>query len=222
MSIVGKNIQILRMKKRMSQNDLAKKISVSFQDISDYESGKSEPDIDTLVKIADILETDANTLIYGIPDETSIRTKRRQILLLLIVLLFLGVILSRLSYGFQISRGTRLNAAPLLFLHPLILPCYFTLTGWTVMQAAGYFLHARPLSGRFCRIVHILLCNLMGIYCILVLLADIILLGFYTPWVNAAAGIFTAAVLPNIPLIFFILGIALWITKSSFRSSPLP
>ena len=96
MSIVGKNIQILRTKKRISQNDLAKKISVSFQDISDYESGKSEPGIDTLVKIADILETDVNTLIYGIPDETRIKTKRRQILLLLIVLLFLGVILSRL------------------------------------------------------------------------------------------------------------------------------
>ena len=56
MSIVGKNIQILRTQKRISQYDLAKKISVSFQDISDYESGKSEPDIDTLVKIADILE----------------------------------------------------------------------------------------------------------------------------------------------------------------------
>ncbi len=222
MSSIGKNIQILRMKKRMSQNDLAKKISVSFQDISDFESGKSEPGIDTLVKIADILDTDANTLIYGIPDETNIKTKRAQILFLLIVLLFLGTFLSRLPYSLQISDGTRLDATPLLFLYPLVLPCYFTLTGWIIMQAASYFLHARPLSGRFCRIVHILLCNLLGLYCILVLLADIILLGFYAPWVNAAAGIFAVAVLPNIPPIFFILGVALWITKSSFRSSPLP
>lgn len=67
MARVGRNIQILRNRKKMTQNDLAEKIFVSRQTISNYENGKSNPDIEMLLRIAEVLECDANTLIYGIP-----------------------------------------------------------------------------------------------------------------------------------------------------------
>ena len=67
MANVGKNIRILRTKKGMTQDELAEKLFVSRQTVSNYENGKSNPDIDMLMKIAEVLDADANALIYGIP-----------------------------------------------------------------------------------------------------------------------------------------------------------
>ena len=65
MANVGKNIKALRISKAMTQDELAEKLFVSRQTVSNYENGKSNPDIDILVKIANVLETDVNTLICG-------------------------------------------------------------------------------------------------------------------------------------------------------------
>ena len=61
---IGKNIKRLRIEKNMKQEEVAEKLFVSRQTISNYENGKSRPDVDMIVKIAEILETDVNTLVY--------------------------------------------------------------------------------------------------------------------------------------------------------------
>ena len=53
MANVGKNIRRLRNEKRMTQDELAEKLFVSRQTISNYETGKSNPNIDMLLKIAE-------------------------------------------------------------------------------------------------------------------------------------------------------------------------
>lgn len=73
MANVGKNIRILRTRKKMTQDALAEKLFVSNQTVSNYETGKTRPDIDTLVKIADIMEVDVNVLIHGMPSQENTR-----------------------------------------------------------------------------------------------------------------------------------------------------
>lgn len=76
MANVGKNIRILRTRKKMTQDALAEKLFVSRQTVSNYETGKTRPDIDTLVKIADIMEVDVNVLIHGMPSQENTRNAR--------------------------------------------------------------------------------------------------------------------------------------------------
>ena len=56
MADVGKNIRKFRTKRHMTQDDLAERLFVSRQTVSNYETGKSNPDLDTLLKIAEVLE----------------------------------------------------------------------------------------------------------------------------------------------------------------------
>lgn len=65
MAKVGKNIRVQRTKQGISQETLAEQLYVSRQTVSNYETGKSYPDIDMLVKIAEVLKVDISVLIYG-------------------------------------------------------------------------------------------------------------------------------------------------------------
>ena len=49
---IGKNIRELRVKKNMTQDALAESLFVTRQTVSNYETGKSRPDVDMLVKIS--------------------------------------------------------------------------------------------------------------------------------------------------------------------------
>ena len=64
---IGKNIRDLRQQKEMTQEELAEKLFVTRQTISNYEQGKTRPDIDMLVKLAEALDEDVKILLYGIP-----------------------------------------------------------------------------------------------------------------------------------------------------------
>ena len=65
MSRIGKNIKKARAEKGYTQEQLAQKLSVTRNTISNYETGHSNPDIEMLQMLAEALETDPNTLIYG-------------------------------------------------------------------------------------------------------------------------------------------------------------
>ena len=53
----------LRLNKSLSQSEMAKKINLTQQTYSDYERGKTNPDIETLITIANILETTIDYLL---------------------------------------------------------------------------------------------------------------------------------------------------------------
>ena len=63
--MIEKNIKNFREQKNISQVELAEKLNVTRQAVSNWERGKTQPDIDTLHKIADILEISIEELIYG-------------------------------------------------------------------------------------------------------------------------------------------------------------
>ena len=63
--MIEKNIKKFREQKNISQVELAEKLNVTRQAVSNWERGMTQPDIDTLHKIADILEISIEELIYG-------------------------------------------------------------------------------------------------------------------------------------------------------------
>ena len=62
---LGKQIQFYRKKKQLSQEDLAKKLFVSRQSISNWERGATYPDIQNLLLLSQVFEISLDTLIKG-------------------------------------------------------------------------------------------------------------------------------------------------------------
>ena len=62
---VSTNIKRLRKSNKLTQDNLAEKMHVTRQAISNWETGKNQPDIETLELLATIFGTDISELIYG-------------------------------------------------------------------------------------------------------------------------------------------------------------
>ena len=55
---IGKNIRALRMRTKLSQDQLAEAIHVTRQTVSNYETGRSRPDVEMLTELAQALDVD--------------------------------------------------------------------------------------------------------------------------------------------------------------------
>lgn len=65
MNEVGKNIRKFRIQMNMTQEELAQKIISSRTTVSNYETGRSSPDIDMLITISEVFDTSPDGLIFG-------------------------------------------------------------------------------------------------------------------------------------------------------------
>lgn len=79
MSEIGKNIKRFRQDANMTQDELAERLNVTRQAISSWECDKTQPDIDTLKKIADILQVSVESLIYGKKSSTQVITNTKTV-----------------------------------------------------------------------------------------------------------------------------------------------
>ena len=64
------NIKKIRIKRKITQVDLARVINVKQETISAYESGKAQPSCEALIKIADYLNTSCDYLLGRIEDDS--------------------------------------------------------------------------------------------------------------------------------------------------------
>lgn len=62
---LGKNIKMYRQEARLSQEELADRIYVSRQTISNWENDKSYPDVNSLVLLSEVFQTSLDNLIKG-------------------------------------------------------------------------------------------------------------------------------------------------------------
>lgn len=62
---ISEHIRALRMEQNWSQRALAEKLNVSFQSVSKWESGQNYPDIETLVRIAQLFGVTVDELLRG-------------------------------------------------------------------------------------------------------------------------------------------------------------
>lgn len=103
---LGKKIITMRNEKNLSQEQLAEKLNVTRQTISNWENGKFYPDIDSLVNLSkyfnvsldDLLSYDEKVLDY-LKDSTDIVKSNKNILyaillniLLIIVFIVIGIL----------------------------------------------------------------------------------------------------------------------------------
>ncbi len=65
MSEVANSIKKLRQGKQLSQEQLAERLHVTRQAVSNWENGKTQPDIDTLTQLANIFDVSVERIIYG-------------------------------------------------------------------------------------------------------------------------------------------------------------
>lgn len=230
MARVGKNIKILRTAQNMTQDDLAGLLFVSRQTVSNYETGKSNPDIDTLVRIAEALKTDPNSLIYGLPqpkdrkkDLIWLCAQAAALAALAAAVLFLTPVADKiLKHEFDVLPGLAIVFC--------MKPCLFFLLGWTVMHAVFLAFRIEPPRRRWVNWVHGILLGLLAVY--LILMAP-----HYIAWIVSYAGpgaslgwsfgpvwnklsfwlLVKSA--PYLSVAFLLLGLALCATKPRRRAS---
>ena len=65
MNLVSTSIKNLRKEKGLTQDQLAEALHVTRQAVSNWETGKTEPDIETLSQLAEFFEVDVEKIIYG-------------------------------------------------------------------------------------------------------------------------------------------------------------
>ncbi|AEH47105.1 helix-turn-helix domain-containing protein [Parageobacillus thermoglucosidasius] len=62
---LGERLKLCREKKGLSQKEVAEKIGIKNNTLSNYESGERRPDYETLCKLADLYEVSLDYLIKG-------------------------------------------------------------------------------------------------------------------------------------------------------------
>lgn len=58
------NLKIRRIQKGLSQKELAERIGITNQSISDYESGRLNPSYDTMKQISEELDSTVDALFF--------------------------------------------------------------------------------------------------------------------------------------------------------------
>ncbi len=65
MNSIGNHLRNIRLEKQISQEELAEKVFTTRQTISNYETGKSAPDLEMIEALAKALEVDSKALLSG-------------------------------------------------------------------------------------------------------------------------------------------------------------
>lgn len=60
--IFSERLKTLRKEKKLTQKELAEQIGISQKSYSHWESGKNEPSLENLIKLADLLEVSLDWL----------------------------------------------------------------------------------------------------------------------------------------------------------------
>lgn len=132
---IGKNIRDLRTKAGWNQDQLAERLYVTRQTISNYENGRTRPDVDQILRIAEVFGTDANTVLYGLPvpegrKSANIRTAVGAGLTVVLGAAYCWVAPLVKNYQ-RATYDPRYVTVPAAVLRPLLL----LLVGWMLVQA---------------------------------------------------------------------------------------
>lgn len=153
MAEVGKNIKKIRKEKNLTQDDLAERLYCTRQTISNYENGKSEPNIALLVEIAKVLEVEVNDLIYGPKKKENRRRQKIRSAAALAAACTLLVAIEILTPFAKQYGWKNFEIAPLYLLRYVLRPLVLALFGWGIAEAAEAFAGIRLWEGRTKRTV---------------------------------------------------------------------
>ena len=131
---IGKNIRDLRKRQNMTQDELAARLFVTRQTVSNYENGRTRPDVEQILRLAEIFGTDANAVLYGPPVPES---RRRAVFPTLT-----GIGLTAILWGVMVHLRPWVLACmkrneyflPVFVLSAVWKPIAWGMMGWTLTQ----------------------------------------------------------------------------------------
>ena len=121
MPAIHENLKLLRKAKGMTQEEVANLISVTRQTVSSYESGRTQPDLETLKRLAEVYQADLHDVLYG-GNRLQRQLKRVKIAaIIFITILLLGVLTRSLLFLFintyyKVAFGTPVAADNMAFI----------------------------------------------------------------------------------------------------------
>ena len=130
---IGANIRRARTRRHLTQDDLAQTVHTTRQTISNYETGRSRPDVETLQRLADALGVELTELLDETPPAAVRRAALRRLCItgaVTLVLTGLWAYLHAVCLR-QYQRGDMVPLAAMLITEPLLL-CALA---WTLLQA---------------------------------------------------------------------------------------
>lgn len=199
---IGANIRRASVRRKLTQDDLAQTVHTTRQTISNYETGRSHPDVETLQRLADALGVELTELLDETPPADARRAALRRLCItgaVTLVLTGLWVYLHAICLR-QYQRGGMAPLTAMLITEPLLL-CALA---WTLLQALHMVTRLRPR--RCAPWVHPLVRVLFGL-CLAILAASVVL---------PAAGVMLSRLYgarSTTAALFFLLGALLWLTQ---------
>lgn len=136
MADVGKNIKKIRKEKNLTQDELAERLHCTRQTISNYENGKSEPGIELLIQIAEVLEVEINDLIYGVKKKENRKKKKVTAVVTLLAALILQAVIAVLTPLAEEYGWEHFVLGPIFLLRYVLRSFATTLLGWAVVETS--------------------------------------------------------------------------------------
>lgn len=97
---ISQNLKDLRRLSGMTQEQVARQVGLTRQAISSYESGRTQPDLDTLARVAEVYGAEITDVLYGAgPRQKALRFWRRAPFVLAAAVLALVLLRSVLLLG---------------------------------------------------------------------------------------------------------------------------
>lgn len=212
MTNIGKNIKLARQRKNMTQDELAEKLFVTRQTVSNYELGRTQPDVEMLLAIANALDTDMEALIYG-PRRVESAGSGKRLLVQMVLLLVLTGISQVLKKVIQAQTEQYLVTSLVFWNGLLVRPGMWLCQGMILMEALACLTKLAPRNLPRARLA---LQILSGVY----LIAILPLLFWPTkpsaPMNLAYLLLVTTPGHTGLHMVFLLLGIGLWL----FRPAP--
>ena len=100
---IHENLRQLRLDCGMTQEEAARQIGVTRQTISSYESGRTRPDVELLIRFGELYGTDLDGILYG--ESRSLKAARRIRLAAAVWFILIGALL-------LVSAGLPIDFSP--------------------------------------------------------------------------------------------------------------
>lgn len=158
--LIPKNIRAQRLAQGMTQEELAAKVFTTRQCISNYETGKSKPDYETIGKIAMALGVSAEELLY---DTSERRKKVRAWCILAATILLFGLARSLCYSTLLISNAT--TPMRLTYVQgyiTVIIPAVCTFFGWILIRLYELYIKKEDCTLNRTKPVSIFLILILG------------------------------------------------------------
>lgn len=140
---IGKNIRSLRQRQGISQDHLAQILHVTRQTVSNYETGRSRPDVEMLTALADALGADVTDVLYG-PVGQEPRTKQlRHLAIVAGITALLGIGYWRGALWARDLMRSFYHMGPSIVLRILIQPLLCGLLTWVIIRTCMIATRAR-------------------------------------------------------------------------------